>query len=138
MHCLKIHSKVKEEEKPKFGEYESPLFYSMYEIFLLGFFFNENKLCDPGVGTVGGESRLQRVIRDRGDTSALKPVLGRGGGLGAHSPSRKDHLSLMLHGNNAQEEASSWQGAPARWVSPSLILSFFLPLTHRESVKFPS
>ena len=112
MHCLKIHSKVKEEDKPKFGESESPLFYSMYEIFLLGFFFNENKLCDPGVGAMGGESRLQRVIRDQGDTSALKPVLGRGGGLGAHSPSRKDHLSLMLHGNNASGGSLFMAGCP--------------------------
>ena len=40
-----------------------------------------------------GSPGLQRVIRDQGDTSALKPVLGGGGGLGADSPSRKDHLS---------------------------------------------
>lgn len=40
-----------------------------------------------------GSPGLQREIRDQGDTSALKPVLGGGGGLGAHSPSRKDHLS---------------------------------------------
>ena len=39
MHRLKIHSKVKEEEKSKFREYESPLFYYMYEFFLHGFLF---------------------------------------------------------------------------------------------------
>lgn len=54
MHRLKIHSKVKEEEKSKFREYESPLFYYMYEFFLHGFFFfNENELRDPGGGCCG-------------------------------------------------------------------------------------
>ena len=47
----------------------------------------------PGWVLWEGSPGLQRVIRDQGDTSALKPVLGGGGGLGADSPSRKDHLS---------------------------------------------
>lgn len=58
MHRLKIHSKVKEEEKSKFREYESPLFYYMYEFFLHGFLFFLMKMScvAQGVGAVGGES----------------------------------------------------------------------------------
>ena len=93
MHRLKIHSKVKE-EKPKFREHESPLFYSVYEFFVHGIFFFMKMSCvTQGWVLWEGSPGLQRVIRDQGDTSALKPVLGGGGGLGADSPSRKDHLS---------------------------------------------
>lgn len=77
MHCLKIHSKVKE-EKPKFREYESPLFYSMYEFFLHGFFFNENELCDPEVGAVGGESWTPKGNQTPGGHLCPEPITGQG------------------------------------------------------------
>ena len=61
--------------------------------FCMDFFLNENELCDPEVGAVGGESWTPKGNQTPGGYLCPEPVLGRGGGLGAHSPSRKDHLS---------------------------------------------
>ena len=112
----KIHSKVKEEEKPKSREQESPLVYSTCV------FFFTKVCCDPGV-EVRGESWTPKG--DQGPQGHLLPAVQDwvGRWLGAHFSTRKGHVpSLSCYSENSTlEEALHVKEPLLTQVSPSLI-----------------